>query len=153
MVVGHEESDRTLTASEREVWRTFVSGGWGLLAAINSTMSARGMSQADLRVLETLQDSRERSISELAAQVHMTVSTVSRQISRLVDEGSVERVHRGTDGRHRFVRITDHGRETLTEHVLVRDDLIRRLVIEQLTPDEFAMLGHVFGKIGANLSR
>ncbi|AZG46774.1 MarR family winged helix-turn-helix transcriptional regulator [Gordonia insulae] len=153
MGVGPRESDRPLTPTEREVWRSFTHGGWGLLAEINAAMSAHGMSQADLRVLEALGRRSELGISELAATVHMTVSTVSRQIARLIDDGIVERVERGTDGRHRFVRITDGGRDVLDDHVRVRDALIRRLVIEQVTTDEFETLGEVFRKIGAGLAQ
>lgn len=145
-------ADRPLDPTEREIWRTVVRGGWGLFAEINAAMSEHGMSQVDLRILEALADERERGISELAATVHMTVSTVSRQITRLIDEGSVGRVERGTDGRHRFVRITAHGRRVLDRHMAVRDTVIRQLVIDQLSPDEYETFGEVFRKIDAGLS-
>ncbi|NED61458.1 MarR family transcriptional regulator, partial [Streptomyces sp. SID10244] len=67
-------ADQALSSTELAIWRAVVKGGWGLLAEINTAMSAEGMSQADLRVLEALGDSRTRGISELAADVHMTVS-------------------------------------------------------------------------------
>lgn len=148
---GPEEPCRELSPAQREVWRTFVSGGWGLLAEINTALSNSGFSQVDLRVLEGLQDSQERGISELAAVVHMSVSTVSRQITRIVEEGLAERAASGTDGRHRLVRITQRGREVLAQHAAVRDDTIARLVVDPLTPEEFRMLGEMFAKIGANL--
>ncbi|UVF80348.1 MarR family winged helix-turn-helix transcriptional regulator [Gordonia mangrovi] len=146
-----EEPFRELSPAQRQVWRTFVSGGWGLLAEINNTMSAAGLSQVDLRVLEGLQDREERGISELAAVVHMSVSTVSRQITRIVEQGLAERAESETDGRHRLVRITDRGREVLARHAAVRDDTIARLVVDPLTDDEFRMLGEMFAKIAANL--
>ncbi|MFW0786202.1 MarR family transcriptional regulator [Gordonia sp. CPCC 206044] len=146
------DTDALLTDAEREVWRAFVNGGWGLLAKITAAMSAQGMTQADLRVLEALGDSRTRGISELASTVHMTVSTVSRQISRMVADGSVERVECAEDARHRFVRITDQGLAALDKHVRVRDSLIRELVIEKLTDDEYRVIGEAFGKIEAGLA-
>ena len=151
MGASREEPYRELSPAQREIWRTFVSGGWGLLAEINTAMSASGFTQVDLRVLEGLQNSEERGISELAAVVHMSVSTVSRQITRLVDEGLAERTESETDGRHRLVRITDRGREVLARHAAVRDDAIARQVVDPLTAEEFQMLGEVFAKIGANL--
>ncbi|WP_343287339.1 MarR family transcriptional regulator [Gordonia sp. SID5947] len=129
-----------------------MKGGWGLLAEINAAMSAEGMSQADLRVLEALGDSRTRGISELAADVHMTVSTVSRQTARLIADGLIERVECGTDARHRYVRITEWGLQARDRHVSVRNNLIRRLVVDKVTADEYQTLGEVFRKIGSGLA-
>lgn len=142
-----------LSSAERAVWRTFVDAGWGLLEQVNSEMSTRGLSQSDLRVLESLAAVPHRGISELACDVHMRVSTVSRQIARLAEEGAVERVASDGDGRHRLVRITDSGRDLLREHVLVRDRLIRELVLDVLTPEEYASVGEAFRKIRAGLDR
>ncbi|GAA3706997.1 MarR family winged helix-turn-helix transcriptional regulator [Gordonia hankookensis] len=145
-------ADQALSSTELAIWRAVVKGGWGLLAEINTAMSAEGMSQADLRVLEALGDSRTRGISELAADVHMTVSTVSRQTARLVADGLVERVECGTDARHRYVRITECGLAARDRHVSVRNDLIRRLVVDRVTADEYQTLGEVFRKINGGLS-
>ncbi len=152
MSAVHEDSGRTLSDSDREVWRTFVNGGWALLAAVNAGLSTRGVTQTDFRVLEALGDARERSISELSDTVHIGVSTMSRQVGRLVDDGSLERVENHADGRQRFVRITDHGRDVLAGYVRIRDDLICRLVIDQLTPVEFRTLGEAFRKIGDRIA-
>ncbi|MGK2318049.1 MarR family winged helix-turn-helix transcriptional regulator [Gordonia rhizosphera] len=152
MSTVHEDSGRTLSDSEREVWRSFVNGGWALLAAVNAQLSTRGVTQADFRVLEVLADSRERSISELSDTVHIRVSTMSRQVGRLVDDGSLERVENHADGRQRFVRITDHGLEVFAGYARIRDDLICRLVIDPLTPEEFRTLGEAFRKISDRIA-
>ena len=89
------------------------------------------------------------TVSELADAVHMRVSTVSRQIARLIDDGEVEKIKSDGDGRHRLVRLTEQGRATLHEHVMVRDSVIRRHVIDVLSPEEFTALGDVFRRIRA----
>ena len=57
-----------------------------------------------------LRDGPMRS-SELAAIVNSDPSTVSRQVSQLVDHGHVERVRDEKDGRAYVLAVTDSGRE------------------------------------------
>ncbi|MDL9937677.1 MarR family winged helix-turn-helix transcriptional regulator [Gordonia sp. ABSL1-1] len=147
MNVGEEEH-RALTPTEGETWSAFVDGGWALFALVTDQLSAQGLSVADMRVLEALAGAPQRGISELAGAVHMRVSTVSRQIGRLIEDGDVEKLKSDGDGRHRLVRLTDKGRATLNEHVRVRDAVIRRYVVDVLSPEEYACLGRAFRSIG-----
>lgn len=140
-------SDPLLTPAQQEIWHVFVDGGWGLLAEVNSELTHRGLAQTDMRVLEALAAVPQRGISELAGDVHMTISTVSRQIARLIDAGSVERVPSDADARHRLVRVTESGHRLLHAHVTVRDEMIRTLVVDVLTADEYDTIGVAFGKI------
>lgn len=57
-----------------------------------------------------LRDGPMRS-SELAALVNSDPSTVSRQVSQLVDHGHVERVRDEKDGRAYVLAVTDSGRD------------------------------------------
>ncbi|MCH5643416.1 MULTISPECIES: MarR family winged helix-turn-helix transcriptional regulator [unclassified Gordonia (in: high G+C Gram-positive bacteria)] len=145
------DRQRALTPQEVETWGAFVDGGWALMARVTDEMSARGLAVADMRLLEALEDTPDRGISELADAVHMRVSTVSRQIARLIDDGEVEKIKSDGDGRHRLVRLTEQGRATLHEHVMVRDSVIRRHVIDVLSPEEFTALGDVFRRIRAGI--
>ncbi|MGV9709659.1 MarR family winged helix-turn-helix transcriptional regulator [Gordonia sp. NPDC003424] len=147
-----EESVRSLTAAQQAVWLDVVDGGWALLAAINAELSRRGLAQTDLRVLEALSGARERGISELASDVHMSVSTVSRQVGRLTESGAVERISSDVDGRHRLVRVTEAGHRLTREHVMARDELIRKFVVDVLTDEEYDVIGAAFRKIGEGLS-
>lgn len=133
--------------AELQAWHSVVDGGWALFARISAEFSANGMSITDLRVLEVLPRRPYFSISELAATVHMGVSTVSRLVSRLIDSGDVARIPSPSDGRHRLVCLTDHGYDTLECHVALRNKLVRKLVAEVLTPEEFETLGVAFTKI------
>lgn len=142
------EWQRPLTPQEVETWCAFVHGGWALYARVTDELTARGLSVSDMRLLESLERTGYRGISELADDVHMRISTVSRQIARLIDDGDVEKIRSDGDGRHRLVRLTEKGRETLREHVKVRDTVIRRHVVNVLSEEEFAALGIAFRKIG-----
>ncbi len=56
---------------------------------------------------------RPMRVSALAEAVHVDVSTVSRQVSTLVDLGLVERGPDPDDGRAQALSVTDEGRELL----------------------------------------
>ncbi|MGV9479372.1 MarR family winged helix-turn-helix transcriptional regulator [Gordonia aichiensis] len=129
-----------LTADQLALWQSFVDGGWALMAQVNSTFGAHGWTTTDLRLLEVLGTREQFGISELASTVHMGVSTVSRQIGRMIDTGDVVRVRSDLDGRHRLVRITDAGRDTLERITAVRDRVIREYVIDVLGEDDFTTI-------------
>ncbi|MDS1115310.1 MarR family winged helix-turn-helix transcriptional regulator [Gordonia westfalica] len=140
---------RTLTSAEAESWLNLVDGGWALFARINDEFVKRGLSLSDLRILEAISQSPKLGVSEVADTVHMRVSTVSRIIARLSEVGDVERLESKADGRHRLVHLTDQGRKTLIAHVTLRDRVIRKFVVDAMSPDEFATLGTAFRKIRA----
>lgn len=54
-----------------------------------------------------------RRVSDIAADLHLDVSTVSRQVSQLVANGFVERAPDPSDGRAHVLALTDSGRELL----------------------------------------
>jgi len=143
---------RALTSDEAQSWLELVDGGWALFERINDEFVRRGLSLSDLRILEVIGQSPRQLVSEVADAVHMRVSTVSRMIGRLCDVGDVERLESKADGRYRLVRLTEQGQATLETHVLLRDRVIRRYVVDALTADEFAALGSAFGKIRAALA-
>jgi len=87
-----------LTADQLALWQSFVDGGWALMAQVNSTFGAHGWTTTDLRLLEVLGTREQFGISELASTVHMGVSTVSRQIGRMIDTGDVACVPISTAG-------------------------------------------------------
>ncbi|WP_374611823.1 MarR family winged helix-turn-helix transcriptional regulator [Gordonia sp. (in: high G+C Gram-positive bacteria)] len=124
-----------------------VDGGWALFARVNDESAKQGLSVSDLRILEAVCINRQLSVSEVTDAVHMRVSTVSRMIGRLSDDGNIHRFESKADGRHRLVRLTDHGRRTLAIHVHARDQVIRQFVVDAMTPEEFTALGVAFRKI------
>lgn len=136
-----------LTDAERKVWHAFVDGGWALMAQITSWFSTEGMSVTEMRLLEIVAERDSAGISELAGAMHSGVSTISRVVGRLIEQGFLERVPSQSDARHRLVRITDSGRDEMRRRADIRDAVIRRCVIDVLTPEEFELLGDMFNRI------
>ncbi|KGN31678.1 MarR family transcriptional regulator [Knoellia sinensis KCTC 19936] len=56
-----------------------------------------------------------RRVSEIAAAIHLDVSTVSRQVSQVVAKGFVERLPDESDGRAHVLALTRAGRELLVD--------------------------------------
>ncbi len=136
---------RSLTSAEAESWLNLVDGGWALFARINDEFVKRGgLSLSDLRILEAISQSPKLGgVSEVADTVHMRVSTVSRIIARLSEVGDVERLESKADGRHRLVHLTDQGgRKTLIAHVTLRDRVIRKFVVDAMSPRRVRRAGH-----------
>ncbi|GAB09807.1 MarR family transcriptional regulator [Gordonia araii NBRC 100433] len=139
-----------LTPAQRCAWESVVHGGWKLLATVNQRLADAGFSSTpDLRVLEALGREPRMRISDIAAATHIQMSTVSRQVSRLIDAGLVERVEevKGDDARHRWVRPSAAGLEHLRELIACRDALVVEHVVNVLGEDDFLELGRLFGKL------
>lgn len=62
-------------------------------------------------VLATVDGLGEVSLSDLANDMLLDISTVSRQVRRLEDEGLLERTRRPADRRISVVRTTEAGRQ------------------------------------------
>lgn len=137
--------------ADMQRWTEVSTNGWSLLALMADRLAAAGVSINELRILEVLDAMREAGISEIAARTHIQVSTVSRQVTRLIAVGSVERAPAGSDARHRVVRLTDDGRTALAGCRAIRDALVRKHVVDVLEADEYLSLAQAFKKIGDSI--
>lgn len=86
-----------------------------------------------------LRDGPMRS-SELAAIVNSDPSTVSRQVSQLVDHGHVERVRDEKDGRAYVLAVTDSGREVADRMHRRRTAHLGRVIEEWPRDDREALV-------------
>lgn len=94
---------------------------------------------ATLRLLDTEGPLRASTIGERFA---LDKSTVSRQLSRLIDWGLVERTPDPSDGRAHLVAITPTGHERLTGVSKERKGEVRRL-LEQWEEKDVAEFGRL----------
>lgn len=78
-------------------------------------------------------------VGELADLLHGDMSTVSRQVSHLVDEGHASKVADPADRRVMQVSLTDHGRRTLDRVCAARAARLRDL-LHDWTPEEIDIL-------------
>lgn len=80
--------------------------------------------------------------SALAEAMYTDPSTVSRQVTQLVDRGLVERLPDPTDGRASVLDVTDSGREVAARIRSLRNDRLGQLLVDWPVEDlrEFTRL-------------
>lgn len=93
-----------------------------------SRVSARQAS-----ILSHLDSVDPTPVSELAAHMGVTVSTMSIAIERLVRQGYVARARSETDGRVRHVTLTPAGERLRTAQKVLEPDLVRAM-LARLSP-------------------
>ncbi|GGF18938.1 MarR family winged helix-turn-helix transcriptional regulator [Williamsia phyllosphaerae] len=140
-VEGSSESDTSvadwLSATEQAAWRSFVDGSHELIGALDRALNAdAGLSFEEYRILVILSENDTLRMSDLSRGGLASRSTVSRQVSRLVERGDVERLPDVNDARNRLVRISELGRERLHEAAKDHVRLVRRYMFDHLAPEQ-----------------
>lgn len=134
-------TDNRVTAQQLDVWRSFVRVHARLVHQLEADlMEAHGLPLAWYYVLSRLleADQHQLRMSELADQVMLSPSGLTRLVDRLVEEGLVERIQVTGDGRGFYAGLTDVGYSRLREasgtHLRgVRDRVIGRFTEAELT--------------------
>lgn len=116
-----------LTDVEQRAWRSFVEGTQALLTSLDRALvEENDLALGEYMILESLADHPMLRMTDLAGGGLASRSTISRQVSRLVDLGDVERIPDTSDARNRLVRITDAGRDHLRRAAAGHADRVRR---------------------------
>jgi DNA-binding MarR family transcriptional regulator len=84
-----------------------------LSAAHSPEPPASGVTMAQLRVLMILSVTGETRMSDLAAKLNISLSTLSSLVDRLVEADLAQRRTNERDRRNVLVSLTDHGLEAL----------------------------------------
>jgi DNA-binding MarR family transcriptional regulator len=139
-----------LSAEEQQSWRAFVRLHQKLSRRLGADLQAQsGLSGADFEILVALTDVPEGRLrfQDLAEEIDWERSRLSHQVARMIKRGLVAREECAEDGRGAFVVITAQGREVIgaaaPKHVVT----VRRLVIDALSPEELASLGHISSRV------
>ena len=108
-----------------------------LFGVLNPTETPCGyhLSLSQVLALQILDEKMPLTVRELAEQLYLERSTVSRLVDSLVKEGFVEREINERNRREILVSLTDHGRHTVQE---VRNQSIDffRSILENLSEEE-----------------
>ncbi len=112
-----------------------------------------GTTLPQFRVLSHL-NRGSQCLSDLAARQHVSLATMSKIVTGLVDRGYVERMPEGDDRRYITLRLTPRGQHFFDKvHAHTREKISER--IDSLSRDEheridmgMQLLGSVFGENG-----
>lgn len=141
---------RWLTTAEDETWRAVWALTTWLPARLDAQLRADvGISQAEYHALSQISEAPDRTIrlSEVAASANMTLSHLSRVITRLEKAGLVTRFPDPTDGRYTLGKLTDAGLAAVVAAAPGHVEEVRSCIFDNLTADEAKALGEAAGKI------
>ena len=111
--------------------------------------SAHGLTINEFEVLLLLARSPERSLRriDLANQVLLSPSGITRMLNRLGSEGLVENAKCDVDARVTYAVLTDAGAEKLRAAYSVQLAAVERLFGDELTADEVETLTGLLGRL------
>jgi len=132
--------DENLTPTENKAWRNLQRAQSNISSTLDRDLAAEhGLGLADFDVLNYLAESAQKSarMSDLAKNVLLSPSGLTRRLDGLVKAGVVERRRCQSDGRGQLAVLTQQGMSKLEEmrpaHVRsVRKHFINLVSAEQL---------------------
>ena len=156
---GHPPSP--LTPDEQLAWRALVHAISVITRVLDrDLLQAQGLSLNEYAVLATLSEQPARSMrmSELASEVWVSVSGMTRVVERLARQGLVERAKADTDGRGQLAVLTPAGLTRLkrayqTHLASVREHVMDHLGDLDLTTFAQAMSSIAAAEIGPPVRR
>ncbi len=145
-----------LSADQQVSWRDYQVGTTALTDQLDRELrSAHGLSIHEYEILVRLSEAPDRAIrmAELAGSLSHSRSRITHTISRLERGGLVHRGQCSEDGRGVSAVLTDAGHDALAAaaHTHVRG--VHRLMIQNASDDELAVIGRVFARILATLDQ
>lgn len=132
-----------VSSADWELWRSFRSMGEQLGRELDRQLQRdAGLSQADYGILVSLFEapSQQLRTGELGELLAWEKSRVSHQVARMEARGLVTRVECESDGRGTWVTLQNDGKRALLGAMREHAAAIRDLFLEQLEPDEKAVL-------------
>lgn len=134
---------RWLSDDEQRAWRAFVSLQAKLNAQLNRELQAESeLSLADFEVLVRLtdrDDPRARAF-ELATDMQWEKSRLSHHLARMQRRGLIDRAGCPEDARGSYIELTAEGRRAIEQAAPGHVESVRRLVFDQLTPEQVRAL-------------
>jgi DNA-binding MarR family transcriptional regulator len=133
-----------LSADQLPDWQALMGMLMTLLPALDAQLKRdAGVNVFEYHVLAGLSGAPGRALvlSDLAVLAQGSLSRLSHAITRLERAGWVERRDCSEPGRRVEARLTDAGMTKLEEIAPGHVREVRRLVVDVLTPEQFATLG------------
>lgn len=137
---------RWLDREESEAWRALWSMMTWLPAGLDSQLRAdAGLSLPEYHALSQISEAPDRTmrLSELASITNMTLSHLSRVMSRMVNAGWVTRQPDPADGRYTLGSLTEAGWQKVVEAAPGHVQAVRRTVFDQLNAEQVRSLAKI----------
>jgi len=145
-----------LSEQEAETWMNVWSFHVWLPTRLEAQLKRdAGISHYDYFALTQLWRAPEHVLrmSELAAECDMTLSHLSRVITRLEKQEFVRRLPDPDDGRSTLAELTDAGLALFEQAAPGHVSEVRRLIFDNLEPEERQQFGDAMSKIVAAMGK
>lgn len=139
-----------LSEDQQLLWRRWLRLNSLLPVVLHRELQAdAGISLSDFEVLVTLTDipGRRVRVTDLARELNWERSRVSHHITRMERRGLVERSECRDDGRGAWVVLTKHGRSAIERAAPGHARAVRRLIFDDLSPEELAVMSGVIDTV------
>jgi DNA-binding MarR family transcriptional regulator len=149
-----ETPTRWLNDVEMRAWRSFIETFGDLSNALEADLERdEGISLGDYQVLVFLSEAPERRMRmcDLAAQLHLSPSGLTRRLDGLVREGMVARQPSAEDRRVLLAVLTDAGFERIAQAAPAHVESVRRRLLDALTREQTEQLGDILVAVRAHL--
>ena len=140
---------RWLDPLEMAAWRNYVDTVNQLPQVLESDVAPFGLTMGDYEVLVRLSEQQDRRLRmcDLAGQLRLSPSGLTRRLDGLVKAGLVGRQPSDEDRRVMLAVLTDAGYDCLVEAAPAHVEGVRRHFLDLLTRDEITALGSAFAKV------
>ena len=136
-------------------WELYFTTTARLTERIEAALKCQsGLSMPEYSVLLMTDRAGEAGIrpSVLAHKVVFSRSRLTHTMKRLESRGLISRRPCQGDGRGGLVFLTDAGKRLFDEAALVQRDVIRRLFLNDITPEEIDMLTGLFSRVSERIN-
>ena len=119
----------------------------------NATLSARAgidLERAASTLLARIDELGPARLSDIAAAAGVDISTASRPVARLVEQGYVARTTDPADGRACLLRCTPEGEAAMARWRAARHEWLRE-VLDDFDPDERERFADLFDRFVARI--
>jgi DNA-binding MarR family transcriptional regulator len=133
-----------------EAWFGLLHAHAAVVRKVDAELAANqriSLSAFELLMRLSIADEGLLSVTELARQVVISPSRVSRVVDELGRGGYVERRACNTDARISYVAISETGRDLLADASSTFDEAIARHFLEPLSDEDVAQLGAIWDKL------
>ena len=142
-----------LTPRELAAWRSYVETTADLSSALEADLNETGLTLGDYQVLVFLSEADDRAMRmcDLAANLQLSPSGLTRRLDGLVRNGYVDRLPSSVDRRVMLAVITEAGAAKLAGAYPVHLASVRTHIIDRLEPADVDSFGRIFTTIQAGL--
>ena len=139
-----------MTDQALQAWVNYLRSHSALTRELNAQLVAEhGLTLNDYEVLLTLSHAEERALRrvDLAQEVLLTASGITRLLDGLERAGWVEKRSCVSDARVTYAALTDAGYDKLREAAPVHIEGVRRVFATHFSDDELETLGALLGRL------